>query len=110
MQCIRGAVAHAERADGEGTGAEHGQADSGDVGGVPVQAPDDDAVEPGGLCLQRDEVADAALIGTAAVVDDQHVTGFGSFQGFQEDVHAARVPGRQHPPGHARAGQHLPQR
>jgi hypothetical protein len=71
-----------------------------------VQTPDHDAVETCGLDFQRNEIADAALVGAAAVVHDEDIAGAGALQCFQKDVDAAGVPGRHDAAGYPAAGQH----
>jgi hypothetical protein len=64
------------------------------VGGVAVQAPDNDSGQPGGVRLVDHEVADAAFIESPAVVDYQHVAGCRLFERLQEDVDAAHMARR----------------
>ena len=40
-----------------------------------MRAPDDDARQARDMRLARDQIADAALVKTAPVVDDEHVLG-----------------------------------
>ena len=60
---------------GVGAQAEDRQADGAQLRGVAVQPPDDDPDQAGARDLERDEVADAGLVGAALVVDDEHVAG-----------------------------------
>jgi hypothetical protein len=71
-----------------------------------MQPPDDDSVQLGGLDLEGNEVAYAALIQPAAVVYDEHVAGFSSVQRLQEDIDAAGMSRRTGASGDAAAGHH----
>ena len=73
-----------------------------------MQAPHHQACHPGGLGLQYRQVADACLVRAAAVVDDQHVAGFGLTECLQEHVHTAVVPRWQDPPSDPLAGHDRP--
>ena len=75
-----------------------------------MQAPDHDARQSGRLSFEDDQIADAGLVQTAAVVDDEHVTRPGLFQDLEKDVHAAHVPGGRHAAGQAAGGHNGPQR
>ena len=89
---------------GVGAQAEDRQADGAQLCGVAVQPPDDDPDQAGARDLERDEVADAGLVGAALVVDDEHVAGFGVPEGLEEHVDAADVPHRPGPPDDVDAG------
>ena len=65
------------------------QVDRAQLGGVTVAAPDDHRGDAAELRLQHGQVADARLIGAAAVVDDQDFAGRSCVDGLQEDVDAA---------------------
>ena len=84
--------------------AEDRKANRGEFRRIAVQAPHHQACHPGGLGLQYRQVADACLVRTAAVVDDQHVAGLGLTECLQEHVHAAVVPHWQDPPSDPLAG------
>ena len=88
--------------------AEDRKADRGEFRRVAVQAPHHQARHPGGLGLQDRQVADAGLVQAAAVVDDQHVAGFGPAKCLQEHIHAAVVPPWQDPPGDPLPGHDRP--
>ncbi|MCU1515534.1 MAG: hypothetical protein JWQ75_255 [Pseudarthrobacter sp.] len=91
------------RAHRQGPLAEDRQGDGPQFGRVAVQPPAQDAGQACAACLQRHEVTDAGLVLAAAVVDHQDVTGFGAFDGLEEDVHTAVMPGRTDPAHQVRA-------
>src|SRR3954471_22976976 len=69
-----------------------------------MQAPHDQSGESGALCFLYNEVTDAGLIETAAVVDDKHVTRRATIDGLQEDVDAADMACGQDASDQAAAG------
>ena len=85
------------------TGAQRpdGNADRVDRGGVAVRAPDDDAGQARDVRFARDQIADAAFVEPADVVDDQHAPGRGLGDRFEEHVGAAGVPRRTRRAGDA---------
>ena len=95
---------------GVGAQAEDRQADGAQLRGVAVQPPDDDPDQAGARDLERDEVADAGLVGAALVVHDEHVAGLGMPEGLEEHVDAADVPHRPGPPDDVDAGPDRAQR
>jgi hypothetical protein len=56
-----------------------------------MYTPDDDACQFTSLCFKRGQVADAALIHPALIIDDQNIAGLGGSHCFEEYVHAAIV-------------------
>lgn len=88
-----------ERPRRQGAEAEDGKADRGDVNRVAVQPADHDPRDSGGLGLEGDQVADARLVPSAAVVHDQYVARLGGLERLQEHVDTAHMLRRQHPPG-----------
>ena len=54
-----------------------------------MRAPHDDAAHAGDVRLARDEIADAAFVEAARVVDDQDIAGRRCRDGFQKYVGAA---------------------
>src|SRR3984957_5106851 len=86
------------RAGRERAQAEDRQPDRLDVGGVAMQPPDHDAVQPRRLSLKNHQVADAALIEAPVVVDYQHVARFGPVERLEENIDAAGIAGGTHPP------------
>lgn len=94
LQSIIGAIAEASWASRNRAQAEYGQADRRDVGGVAVEAPDDDAVQACGAGFQSYEIAYAGFVKPTVIVDDEDVSGNGmDLERFEEDVHAAGVAG-----------------
>ncbi len=83
--------------------AEHWQTDPAELRRVAVETPDDDRRDPRGRALERDEIADAALVQPALVVDDEDAPA-GSFadalQGLEEDIDRSDVADWQGAPGY----------
>ncbi len=67
--------------------------------GIAMGAPDDDAGQAGDVCLAGHEIANAAFVEPAGVVDDEHVAALGRGDGLEKDVDAARVTRRTRAPG-----------
>ncbi|MEY9776490.1 hypothetical protein ABH915_002098 [Arthrobacter sp. MW3 TE3886] len=59
-----------------------------------MQSPDEDAGQGRPAGFQGDQVADAGFVLTAGVVYDQDLSGFGTVNGLEKDVDAAKVSGR----------------
>ncbi len=89
--------------------AEDRKADRGEFRRVPVQAPHHQGRHPGGPGLQYRQVANACLVQAAAIVDGQHIAGFGPSRmppGTRPRCRSAaragparRSAGRTRPPG-----------
>ena len=92
------------RAGRDRSQAEDRQPDRLDVGGVAMQSPDHDSVQPRSLSLQDHQVADATLIEAPVVVGHQHLARCGPFERLEEDINAAGMPGRTHPPSQPATG------
>ena len=69
-----------------------------------MQPPDNDSVQPRSLSLQDHQVADAALIEAPVVVGHQHLARCGPFERLEENIDAADMPGRTHPPSQPATG------
>ncbi|GAA5035968.1 hypothetical protein GCM10023317_89680 [Actinopolymorpha pittospori] len=54
---------------------------------------------PAVFALEHHQVADAGLVESSIVVDDEHVAGRGVLERLEEDVHAAAVARGKHPTG-----------
>ena len=87
-----------------GAEAHHGKPDLEQLGGIPVQPPDDDSGEAGRVRLERDEVADARLVGSPAVVDDEHGSRRRVVDHLEEHVDGAEVGDRTGGPGEVPPG------
>ena len=66
-----------------------------------MRAPNDDSSEPTMLRFQRREIADAAFIQTAAVIDHQRLAGLRSIHGFKKDINTPIVSDGKSRPGEA---------
>ena len=86
------------RAGRDRSQAEDRQPDRLDVGGVAMQPPDHDSVQPCSLCLQNHQVADATLIEAPVVVGHQHLARCGPVERLEENIDAAGMAGGTHPP------------
>ena len=71
-----------------------------------MSAPDHDPCQTGHLRFQGGQIADAAFIHPAAVIDDQNVARLAKLHRFQEHIYAAEVLGRSHVTGDSGAGNH----
>ena len=69
-------------------------------------APDHDPSQTGHLCFQRGQIADAAFIHPAAIIDHQNVARLAMLHRFQEHIYAAEVLGRQRVTGDSSARNH----
>jgi hypothetical protein len=90
-------VIEALRAGSQGTLAENWYPDSAQLGAVPVEPPDDDSSKASFLRFEGDEVANACFVEAAPVIHDEHIAWFGFLDGFEEDVDASIVLGRERP-------------
>ena len=69
-------------------------------------APDHDPSQAGHLRFQRGQIADAAFIQPAAIIDHQNVARLAMLHRFQEDIYAAEVLGRSRVTGDSSARNH----
>ena len=60
-----------------------------------MYAPDYDSSQTGQLRFQRRQIADAAFIHPAAIIDHQNVARLAVLHRFQKYIHAAEVLGRE---------------
>ena len=68
-----------------------------------MSAPDHDPCQTGHLRFQGGQIADAAFIHAAAIIDYQNVSRLAILHGFQEHIYAAEVLGRQNVTGDSSA-------
>src|ERR1700736_1024829 len=71
---------------------------------IAMCSPDHDSGETGCSRLQRRQIADAAFIGAAVVIDDKDVALFGRLHCFEKNVNASEVFRRQHVTGETASG------
>ncbi len=100
-QRVTGTGVEAQRTGRDRSHAEDRQPDRAYVGRIAMQPPDHDPLKSCLLGFQSHEVADTALVETSAVIDYQHIAWCSFFEGFEEDVDAAGVPGWGRTPGEA---------
>lgn len=80
-------------------GAEDRQADVDQLGCVAMRAPHNQPRHTRRTRFEHQQVADASLVGTALVVDDQHITLSGVAERLEKRLRAPGVvPGGQHSP------------
>ena len=80
---------------GPGAVTENRKGDLSKLGGVAMCAPDHDPSQAGHLRFQRGQIADAAFIQPAAIIDHQNVARLAMLHRFQEHIYAADVLGRE---------------
>ena len=73
-----------------------------------VRAPHDDPSQTAIFSLERRQIADAALVQAAAVVDHQNVTSARALHCFEENVDASKMSDRQHRARETLIGRHRP--
>src|SRR5947208_14990632 len=56
-----------------------------------MRAPDNDSSELAVFCLERGQIADAAFVQTAAIIDYQNVAGLRALHCFQKNVDASKM-------------------
>ena len=78
---------------------EERQSDFMDLPRIPVQPPDDDSGQACSLYFAGNQVPDAGMIRTAAVIDDQYVSRLRIFQSFKKDIYASCMTDRTDPAG-----------
>src|SRR5262249_712206 len=66
---------------------------------VPVHAPDNDSSQTAVLCFERGQIANAAFVESAAIVDDQDVAGLRALNCLQKNIDASKMSSRQRRPG-----------
>ena len=71
-----------------------------------MYAPDHDPSQTGHLRFQRGQIADAAFIHPAAIIDHQNVARLAMLHRFQEHIYAADVLGREDLTGDLRTRNH----
>lgn len=79
------------RTRGPGAVTENRKGDLSKLGGIAMCAPDHDPRQAGHLRFQRGQIADAAFIQPAAIIDHQNVALLAMLHRFQEDIDAAKV-------------------
>ena len=97
-QRILGADIEALRAGGDCSQAEDRQPDRSNVGGVAMQPPDHESLQPSSLRLERHKIANAGFVESSAVVDHQYLARCRSFERLQEDIDAADMLSWTHTP------------
>jgi hypothetical protein len=60
-----------------------------------MRAPDNDSSEPAVFSFKRGEIADAAFVQTAAIIDYQNVAGSRGLHRFQKYIDASKMSDRQ---------------
>lgn len=77
------------------TQAEDGKIDPPQLVAVTMTTPDCDCRQPGSLCLQRYEIANACLIQSSSIVDNQDVALPRIVDDLEEDIYAP-IMARRH--------------
>ena len=75
---------------------------------IAMRAPDDNASQSAGFSLERDQIADAALIQAATVVDYQNFAGLRALHCFQKNVNASKMSDRPRRAGETLIGRYRP--
>jgi hypothetical protein len=59
-----------------------------------VRAPDNDSSQTAVFSFERDQIADAAFVQSAAIVDDQDVAGLSALHCLQKNIDASKMSDR----------------
>ena len=62
--------------------------------GIALTSPGDDACQPPGLRFRHFQIADAAFVQPALVIDHEDISPLGTAHRFEEDIHTAVMPHR----------------
>jgi hypothetical protein len=103
-ESIGSAYIQSSRSSGACPVAEDRETDLLQLGRVAVSAPDDDPSKSITLGFQSRQIADAAFVHPAAVVNHQYIAWLRYPHGFQEDVYTAVVLHRENAPGKSEPG------
>ena len=80
-----------------GAVAENRESDLPELAGIAMRSPNDNASQPAGPRFQDRQITNASFIGASAIIDHQDISRMSGLHGFEEDIHAAEVLGRQSP-------------
>src|SRR5204863_7105890 len=73
-----------------------------------MRAPDNDSSELAVFCLERGQIADAAFVQTAAIIDYQNFAGLRALHCFQKNIDASKMSDWQRRARETLIGRHRP--